>query len=162
MSRTFVPLVGSDTSEPYLVGHKWGYQTAEKLRQNLDTLAYLGVILDLGGSDTTGQLTASYAPVPQYRDYALNGTTMGGITTEAVVYSRTFNAGTSVTVRLRNTTASTTAATSTTITATSVTKEVLAVTLSASLADYRLEILGGNASAAVFAWGYLRFRRIPT
>lgn len=162
MSRTFSALVGSLTSEPFLLNHKWGYQQAEKLRQNLDLLAYVGGILDLGGSDDLGQLTASYLPVRGYRDYSLDNNNLGGFTKQVVIYSRTAAVGTSVTVRLRNTTAGSDAAVSTTITSTTTVKEVVTITLASGANDYRLEVVGGNATAAVYAWGYIRLRHVPT
>jgi hypothetical protein len=52
MSRTFLPLTGDGTLATiiaYITGKKWGFQDAERTRQALDLLAYLGDALPLGG-----------------------------------------------------------------------------------------------------------------
>ncbi len=157
-TRTFT----TPKASAYAVGDPFGYQTAEKIRQDLDLLAYCGLTADLGGSEDVGIVTgaATWQPVRSYREFTLNGDSLGGMTLEAVVFYKTSNAGQAVQVRLRNVTDSSTAATGTSSTSTSVTKETLTVTLASGDKNYRLEVLGG-ASLDVFAWGYLRFKKTP-
>lgn len=160
-TRTFTPLTGGGTGNAYQAGDKWGYQTAEKVREGVDVANYSGLQVTLGGSEHIGVVASSNETVPGYVEHTLNGDSYGGMTVEAVVFYRTAAAGTSVTVRVRNTTGSSNAALGTTSTSTSVVKEVLTLTLTSGDKVYRLEITGSNTSAPVFGWGYLRFRKVP-
>ena len=146
----------------YIVGDKFGYQTADKARQNDDLLAYCGFHGDLGGAEDVGIITgaATWQPVRTYREFTLNGDSLGGLTLDLVAFYKTSNAATAVQVRLRNITDSTTAATGTSSTSTTVVKETITVTLASGDKNYRLEVVG-DATNYVFAWGYLRFRKVP-
>lgn len=161
-TRTFDPYVGSGTAGTVAVGDPWTHVEGEALRQNVDALAYIGGIYPLGGDSVTGISSASYVPVNSYLSHTLNGDSLGGMTIDAVVYYKTANAATSVTVRLRNTTDSSNAATGTLSTSTTVVEEVLTVTLASGAKAYRLEVTGSDALNAVYAWGYLRVRVTPT
>lgn len=162
-TRTYTALTGGGAGSAYQSGDRWGYQTAEKVRNGLDIASYLAGHLDLGGDETaiTVAVGATYEPVKGYRSYDLNADTLGGLTLEAVVFYKTANAGTSVTVRVRNTTDSSTAATGTTSTSTSIVREVLTLTMASGVKTYRLELAGSNTSNTVAAWGYLRLRTVP-
>lgn len=162
-TRTFTPLTANTdltTITAYTNGTKWGYQDAEWARQAIDVLAYNGGHYDLGGSDDVGIMSASYVPVVGTRELSLNGDTLGGLTLEVVVWTRTSNASGSVTVRVRNTTDSSTAATSTAVTSTTLTKEAVTVTLASGVKVYRLEIIGGSATIPVYGFGHFRFRKV--
>jgi hypothetical protein len=155
-TRTFTTL------GTYTAGTKWGYQSAQKTKEAIDMALYLAGHLDLGGSETSAQVTgaATWAPVTSYRAFSLNGDTLGGLTLQAVVYYKTENAAQAVQVRIRNTTDSSTAATGTSSSSTSVVEETLTLTLASGVKSYRLEILGGD-TYSVAGWGYLRLRAIP-
>lgn len=157
-TRTFTVL----KALAYIVGDKWGYQTAEKARQNDDLLAYCGLHGDLGGSEDVGIITgaATWQPVRGYREFLLNGDSLGGLTLDLVAFYKTSNVATSVQVRLRNVTDSTNAALGSASASTTVVKEAVTVTLAAGDKNYRLEVLG-DATNHVFGWGYLRFRKVP-
>ncbi len=160
-TRTYTPLTGGGAGSVYAAGDKWGYQTAEKVRQGLDIANYLPH-LNLGGLEI-GVVTgaATWAPVPGYQEMTLNGASLGGLTIDLVCWSYTSSASTAVQLRLRNLTDSSNAATSTSITATTATKETVAsVTLASGVKVYRLEILGGAADH-VYGWGHLRLRTTP-
>jgi hypothetical protein len=159
-SRTFTPLTGTGAGSAYQLNDKWGYQTAEKVRNGLDVANYIAGHLDLGG-DERGILSASYVPVNGYRSFDLNGDSLGGMTLEVVFFTYTTNAATSATPRLRNTTDSTTAAQGAAVTATSVTREVVTATIASGIKTYRLEVIGGNATNGILCWGYLRLRKVP-
>jgi hypothetical protein len=159
-TRTYDPLTGGGAGSVYQAGDKWGYQTAEDVRNNEDIAAYLMGHLDLGG-DERGILSASYVPVNGSRRFSLNGSSLGGVTLEAVVSYYTSNAATSVTVRVRNLTDSTDAEEGTLSTATTRTDEVLTLTLAAGIKSYELQVVGGDALNEVYAWGYLRLRVVP-
>lgn len=157
-SRTWAVL----KSSAFISGDAWTYLVGEQARQNDDVAAYCGFHGDLGGSDDVGLMTASYLPVISPRQLTLNGDTLGGLTVELVVYTRTSNASTSVTARLRNVTDSSTptGGTSTTITSTTLTAETLTPTLASGAKAYRLEIIGGDASNPVYGFGFLRARKV--
>jgi hypothetical protein len=161
-TRTFTALTGGGAGNAFQSGDKFGYQTAEKIRQALDIAMYLPT-MDLGGEEGTGVVTgaATWVPVPGYRAFTLNGDSVGGLTVQAVVYYKTENASQAVQVRIRNTTDSSTAATGTSSTATTATEEVLTVTLASGAKSYRLEMTGG-ATYGCAAWGYLRLRVVPS
>lgn len=161
MARTFTPLTGGGGGSAYQSGDKWGYQTAENVRQALDMALYYAGHLDLGG-DERGILSASYVAVNGARTYDLNGDNDGGLTLEAVVFYLTANAATTVNVRVRNTTdasdAGTIAAPSS---ATTVTREVVTLTMASGIKTYQLQVTGSDALNPVYAWGYLRLRKVP-
>lgn len=146
----------------YIAGDKWGYQTADKARQDIDLLAYCGMHVDLGGSEDVGIVTgvATWQPVRAYREVLLNGDSLGGLTLDLVAFYKTSNAATQVQVRLRNTTDNSNAALGTASPSTSVVPETITVTLASGDKTYRLDVLG-DATNEVFAWGYLRFRKVP-
>lgn len=157
-TRTFAVL----KSSALIAGDAWSVAVAEASRQNHDIAAYCGVHADLGGNDDVGLLTAAYLPVIGYRELTINVDTLGGLTVELVVYTRTADAATSVTTRLRNVTDSSTPSggTSTTITSTTLTAETLTPTLASGVKVYRLELIGGDALNPVFGYGFLRARKV--
>jgi hypothetical protein len=160
-SRTFTSLVGGAAGGVYQAGDKFGANSAEKVRNNEDIAAYLMGHLDLGG-DERPILSASFVPVNGARVFSLNGSSVGGVTLEAVVYTYTTDASTSVQARIRNVTDSSNAVTGTSITATTVTEEVLTLTLAAGIKKYRLDVTGGDANNGVYCWGYMRLRVVPS
>jgi hypothetical protein len=167
MAHTFDPSVGTGGSDQYQLDDPYGYQDREKDRQSLVVLGYLGNVLDLGGSDDVGLLMVSppaWDAVRGYRQYDLTKEELQGLTVEAVVYLRVGAVSppaTSVQARVRDVTNGANAAISSASTSQSVASETLSVTLSAGAASYRLEIIGSDGAAEVYAWGYLRFRKVP-
>lgn len=163
-TRTFTPMTANTdltTITPYTNGSKFGYQDAEWARQDLDVLSYIAGHLDLGG-DERPILSASYVPVNGFRSYDLNGDSLGGMTLEAVIFYYTTNAATTVNVRVRNTTDSSNAgAIAAASASTSVQREVVTLTLASGVKTYRLEVTGSDAANGVYAWGYLRIRKVP-
>jgi hypothetical protein len=164
MARTFTALTGGGAASAYQTGDKFGYQSAEKIRQALDLLANIGAGYPLGGDEVpmTVATPATYQAVNGAITWDLNGDNFGGMTLEVVFFSYTSNAATSVTPRLRNTTDSTTAAQGAAVTATSVTREVVTVTLASGVKTYRLEWTASNATNPVYCWGVTRFRKVPS
>src|SRR4051812_36683710 len=102
-TRTFTALTGGGAGSAYQTGDKWGYQTAEKVRNDLDICAYLAGHIARGG-DERPIVSASYVGVNGARTYDLNGASLGSVTLEAVVFYSTRDAATTVNVRVRNTT----------------------------------------------------------
>jgi|SRR6185503_4216359 len=147
-------------STAIVFGHKFGFQSGEILRQDLDLLAYKGGHYDLGGSDDVGVLSAAYVPIVGGREFTLNGDTFGGMTLDLVIWSRTRDAATSVTVRLRNLTTSADAGVTAAVTAQTPTKETLTLTLASNACIYRAELIGSNVLHPCFAFGYIRTRKV--
>ena len=155
-TRTFTSL-GS-----YIVGSKWGYQSAQKASEALDIALYLPHI-PLGGSEGTAVVTgaATWAPVSGYLPISLNGDSLGGLTLQAVIVYKTENAAQAVQWRVRNVTDSSNAALGTSSTSTTPVEETATLTIASGVKSYRLEVLGG-ATYAVTAWGLMRFRVVPS
>lgn len=163
MSRTFTPLTGGGAGSAYQAGDKWGYQTAEKVRQGLDIAMYFGREFDLGGDERPMTITTpgTFQAVNGSRRLSHDGDNDGSLTLEAVVSYYTSNAATSVQVRVRNLTDSSNAATGTLSTATSRTDETLTLTLASGVKSYELQWDAGNVTNPVYAWGYIRLRKVP-
>lgn len=160
MARTLTPLTGGGAGSAYVAGDKWGFQTAEKVRQALDMALYLAGHFDLGG-DERGILSGAFVPVNGPRTFTIQGDNTGGLTLEAVVFYYTANAATTVQARIRNTTDSTTSVTGTASAATTVTREVLTLVLAAGSKDYQLQVTGSDALNPVFCWGFVRTYKVP-
>lgn len=158
---TFDPVTGGGVDGAIISGDNFRHESLEKWRQSIAMSMYNSGHYDLGGSDDTGVLSASYVPVMGCREFSLNGDSLDGLDLDAVLFSRTFNASTTVTLRVRNVTDSTTAGTSTVNASTNTVKEVVALTLASGVKVYRLEVIGSDALNDVVAWGYLRFRAVP-
>ncbi len=160
-TRTYTALTGGGAGSAYQAGDKWGYQTAEKVRNDMDIAAYVAGHLDLGG-DERGITSASYVAVNGSRSFDLNGDSLGGMTLEAVIFYYTADASTTVNARVRNTTDSSNAGTITAASAaTTVTREVVTLTLASGIKTYRLEVTGSDAVNGVYCWGYMRLRKVP-
>lgn len=133
----------------------WG----ETVRQDLNVLAAMKT-LDLGGSETEGVKVASpsWAAVPKRHEHELAGYDFRGLTVEAVVWSWTLNAATSVDWRVVDVDSGAVVAAGTAHANTTPEREVVAVSLpdSEDRAWYRLEVQGSDDAWAVGAWGYLR------
>jgi hypothetical protein len=162
MSRTYSPLTGDGTGDAFDAGSRFGYQSAEKIRQGLDLLAYIGDATPLGGDPSVGFVTgaATWEAVNAALAHSIDGDNLGGMTIDLVVTTWTQNAAQAVQARLRNTTDGSNAAVSTSHSSTSPTTEIVSVTLASGNKSYRLEVLGG-ATHAVFCVAYLRVRRVP-
>lgn len=162
MARTFSAWTGSGGGGAIAVGDKFGQSKIEAVRQGLDLLAYVGDAIHLGGIPTCGFVTgaATWEAVDEALTFTLQGDTLGGLTLDLVVTSKTENAAQAVQARLRNTTDGSNAALSTSHSSTSWTQEIVSATLASGNKSYRLEVLGG-ADYAVFATAILRIRKVP-
>lgn len=163
-SREFNAYVGSGADNAVAVGDPWTHVEGEDLRQNMDLLAYLVGHFDLGGDERPMTITTpgTWQAVNGARTYDLNGDSVGGMTLEAVLFYYTSNAGTTVDVRLRNTTDGTDAATLAAASAsTTVVRTARTVTLASGIKTYQLQWDASNTTNPVYAWGYLRLRKVP-
>lgn len=164
MARTFTPLTGTGASNAYQLNDKWGFQTAEKVRQALDVANYNGGCYPLGGIELPMTVASggTYEPALNAITWDLDGDNFGGMTLQVVFFNYTSSAGTSVTSRLRNTTDSTTAAQGAASTATTRgTSEVVTVTLASGVKTYQLQWTASNTTNPVYVWAVLRFRKVP-
>jgi hypothetical protein len=161
MANTFTALTGTGAGSSYQAGDKFGFQTAEKIRGNFNALAEAGIWMPMqAGVIAVTTVAATFQDVPFYIDRDINADEVGGFTVDITYYSYTTNASTSVTLRLRNTTDSSTIDTSDAVTATTITKETNTVTLTAgAIKNYRLQIAASSASHPVVGWAELRIRK---
>jgi hypothetical protein len=146
----------------YILDQVWGYQGANKHRENMIALASRKAIYDLGGSRITAlPQVASAQDAVEYRDIELDGTNLGGFTVRLRVECRTINAATSVTPKLRNVTDSTDAGTGVACSATNADysgtnqKQTITVTLAAGVKKYRLMGTPSNTTHPTFIIGDL-------
>lgn len=112
----------------------------------------------LGGSRNVGlQWSGSYSPVPGYVDVKIDGAKYSGLTVKARVWVRTDAATTSVTPRIVRVSDNVAVGTGTaaTNTAWENTPQEISLTLSAGVEQYRLELMGSNINAAIYAIGVL-------
>ena len=129
-------------------------EDADENKHNVEALAAGGCQIDLGGSSTEGVRSASWVEVPHARHVRINGTKTAGLTRQVTVRYRTNDAGTSVQWRFVNVVDDTDIlATGTAIVATTLTLETVAITPVVDGNRYRLEVIGGDADALIFAFG---------
>lgn len=146
----------------WVVDNLFGYQSANKIRENLITLASARFTYHLGGSrQTTLPQVASAQDALDYVDIELDSTQLGGLTVQARVECRTANGATSITPKIRNITDGTDAAVGAACTATAADysgtnqKQTLALTLAAGVKKYRLQGTPGNVDNQTFVIGHL-------
>jgi len=108
----------------------------------------------LGGSLTVGGKNATAFKSPEAVAVVLDSTLLGGYGVNVIGTAYTENAGTSVTVQLRDE-SSNVVGTSSAIVATSPTVFTFAVTLTAGSHTYSLWMLPSNANAFIYSNGYL-------
>lgn len=146
----------------FVLDRLFGYQSANKFRENLLALASARFTYHLGGSRQTAlpQVVAAQDAV-DYVDIELDSTQLGGLTVQARVECRTANVATSVTPKIRNITDGTDAAVGAACTATDTDfsganqKQTLPLTLAAGVKKYRLQGTPGNVDNGTFVIGHL-------
>lgn len=155
------PLAGGGTGSAYAVGDKFGYQTAEKVRQSLDTLAALRHILPLGGSRNQSLQHSAVVDAYDYIDVELDSSKLAGLRVRARIEVRVSDAATSVTPSIRNVTDGSDVATGDACAATSSDytgtnqKQTLNVPLTAGTKKYRLRLTPSNSTHPFWGIGYL-------
>lgn len=146
----------------YVLDNVFGYQGANRHRENMIVLAARRAVYHLGGSRSVSlPLSASVQDAESWIDVEIDGTSLGGMTARLRVECRTANAATSITPKLRNVTDSTDAGVGAACTATAADysganqKQTVAVTIAAGVKKYRLQGTPGNATNPTFVIGYL-------
>lgn len=158
---TFNPLVGGGGGGAYQTGDRWGYQTAEKVRQNFETLIGRRAVYPLGGSRNASLQHNAVIDAYDYLDIEIDGTDLAGLTAQARVEVRVENAGLSVTPSIRNVTDSTDAGTGLACVATSSTyagtnqKQTIALTLASGVKKYRLRFTPTNNTYRFWGLGII-------
>lgn len=147
---TFNPPIGSGGGGSYVVGDKFGAQSAEKIRQAFDVLIGRRAVYPLGGSRNVALQHNAVIDAYDYLDIEIDGTDLAGLTAQARVEVRVENAGLSVTPSIRNVTDSTDAGTGLACVATSDVysgtnqKQTIALTLASGVKKYRLRFTPTN------------------
>jgi hypothetical protein len=151
-----------NTIAAYVLDQVWGYQGANRHRENLIALASRRATYHLGGSRSVSiPLVAAAQDAQDYVDVEIDGTNLGGFTAQARIECRTMAAGTSITPKVRNMTDGTDAGTGVACTATAADysganqKQTITVTLASGIKKYRLQGTPSNTTNATFVIGYL-------
>lgn len=146
----------------YILDQVWGYQGANKIKNNIIALASRRGVFGLGGSrNTSVPQVASAQDAVDYVDIELNGSNLGGFTIALRVEVRVANAATSVTPKLRNITDGTDAGTGAACSATNADytgtnqKQTITCTIAAGVKKYRLMLTPSNTTHPTFGIGYL-------
>jgi hypothetical protein len=133
-----------------------GYQTATKLKNNIESILAARLDRAFGGSRENSVNFNGTFDAYEYRDLEIDSTKLGGLSVRARVNSKTAAAGTSITPRIRNITDATTLVTGTANTSTSFVEELLAMTpLVAGTKVYRLQGTTNNATNDVWLFGVM-------
>lgn len=151
-----------NTIAAYVLDQVWGYQGANRHRENLIALGSRRASYHLGGSRTvTLPLVASAQDAQDWIDVEIDGTNLTGFTARLRVECRTLNAGTSVTPKLRNVTDGTDAGVGVACSATAADysganqKQTITVTLATGVKKYRLQGTPSNTTNGTFVIGQL-------
>ena len=146
----------------FVLDQAFGYQAANRFRENLIALSSAKLTYDLGGSRFTSlpQVAAAQDGI-DYRDIELDGTNLGGFTKQARVEARTINAATSVTPKVRNATDLSDAGVGVACSAILADysganqRQTIALTLASGAKRYRLQGTPSNVTHPTFVIGYI-------
>lgn len=146
----------------FVLDQVFGYQSANKIRENMIAVISARLTYHLGGSRQVSlPLIASAQDAIDYIDVEIDGTNSGGFTKQARVEVRTENAATSITPKIRNVTDGTDAGTGVSSTATNTDytgtnqKQTIALTLAAGVKKYRLQATPGAITHPTYCIGYI-------
>lgn len=143
-----------------VLDNPWGFQSANKVRENLICLASRRATYHLGGSRQISlPLVGSVQDAIDYLDVELNGDNVGGFTVSARIECRTGNAATAIIPQIYNVTDATVAiagasCASTTFGGTNGI-QTLTVPIASGTKKYRLRGTPSNALNPVYLIGYL-------
>jgi len=137
----------------FVLDQIFGYQTATKIKNNIEAALAARLERNLGGSRINSVLFNGTFDVHDYRDVEIDATKLGGLTVRARVEGRTTDSTTSVTPRIRNITDSTTLVTGTAITSTTFVEQLLTMAVTGANKKYRLQGTTNNGNNDVFLFG---------
>jgi len=147
----------------FVLDQIFGYQTANKLRLNIEAILAARLHKGMGGSRQVSlPRVASAQDAIDWRDIEITATNiLTGFTVQARAEVRTLNAAVSITPRVQNVTDATTAGTGVSCTATNADysgtnqKQTIAVTLTTGTKKYRLQGTPGATTDDTFLIGDL-------
>ena len=146
----------------FILDQAFGYQTANKIRDNLVALASARIRSSLGGSRNVSlPQVASAQDAYDYQDIELDSTALGGLTVQARVECRTINAATSVTPKIRNVTDGTDSVVGVACSATAADYsganqvQTLTLVLAGGVKKYRLQGTPSNTTHPTFVIGHV-------
>lgn len=158
---SYTDLTGGGPSSAYVAGDKFGYQTAELIRQNFRALSRARHVYPLGGSRHQALQHNAVIEAYDYLDIEIDNTELAGLTVTARVDVRVENAGLSVTPSIRNVTDGSDAGTGLACAATATDysgtnqQQEFAVTLASGIKTYRLRLTPTNNTYQFWAIGRL-------
>ena len=141
------------TFSDFVLDQVFGYQSANKLKNNAESLLAFRLQRNLGGSRENAVVGSGALDPYEYRDAELDSTKLGGLSIRARVETKTSDVVTSVQPKIRNVTDGADLVLGTSHTNTSFTEELLAMTLTAGTKKYRLMLVTNNATNPVFGFG---------
>jgi hypothetical protein len=144
----------------FVLDNRYGYQTANTIKNNIIALASARIQRHLGGSRRISvPLVAAAQDAIEYHDVEIDGTLLSGLTVRARVEVRSANAGTSVTPKIRNITDGADAVVGVACSATAFggtnSIQTLVFTPALGIKKYRLQLTPSNVTDAVFGLGHL-------
>jgi hypothetical protein len=153
-------MAGWNTITAFVLDQVFGYQTANKIRDNLMTLGTARIRASLGGSRYRAlPAVASAQDAIDYLDFEIDWTYMTGMSVIAKVECRTMAAGTSITPKIRNLTDGSDAVTGNACTATATTwdgtnqAQDLTIPAATGTKKYRLQGTPSNTTNDTFIIG---------
>jgi hypothetical protein len=139
----------------FVLDQVFGYQSANKLKNNAEALLSYRLERNLGGSRELPVQGSGVIDPYDFRQVEMVSTNLSGLSIRARVNTRTSNAGTSVQPKVRNVTDGSDIVTGTSHTGTSFSEELLAVTLTSGTKKYQLMLITNNATNPVYGFGHL-------
>lgn len=146
----------------FVLDQVFGYQTANKMRENSLAIISARLTYHLGGSRSLGIPRAAVATnVPDWIDIEIDGTNGAGLTNQLRVEVRSGDGVVSVTPKLRNVTDASDAGTGVAATGNATDysgsnqKQTISVTLASGVKKYRLMGTPSANTQDTFAVGYL-------
>ena len=138
----------------FVLDQVFGYQSANKLKNNAEALLYYRLERSLGGSRENGVKASGTLDPYEFREVQLVSTNLSGLSIRARVETKTENAGTSVQPKIYNNTDTAVHVAGTSHTGTSFVEELLTITpLTSGTKKYQLKLTTNNGTYFVFGFG---------
>jgi hypothetical protein len=147
-----------DAFSDFILDQVYGYQSANKLKNNIEALAAMAITRSLGGSRENSVIGSGDLDPFEYRDAVIDSTKLGDLSCRARVETLTTDAGTSVQPKIWKDPLGTPAVhvAGTAHTGTTWTEELIALTpLVAGSQRYRLKLTTNNGTNPVKGLGVI-------
>lgn len=139
----------------FILDQIFGYQTATKIKNNVEAVIAARLERSLGGSRVNSILFNGTFDVYDYRDVQIDATKLGGLTVRARVEGKTSESTTSVTPRIRNITDDITLVTGSAITSLTFVEQLLAMPVVGVNKKHRLQGTTNNENFDVWLFGVI-------